>query len=112
MNRLFKIVSPLNSITHGDEAKSSADQRTYKADFGKFARTFPDFKFRWTAERGAGDLWRKFLEIGLSADDLADKRFTRLRWLRHLLKTDQLDESLEWNRPAQREAYSEAGALR
>ncbi len=94
------------------EAKSSADQRTYKADFGKFARTFPDFKFRWTAERGAGDLWRKFLEIGLSADDLADKRFTRLRWLRHLLKTDQLDESLEWNRPAQREAYSEAGALR
>ena len=94
------------------EAKSSADQRTYKADFGKFARTFPDFKFRWTAERGAGDLWRKFLEVGLNADDLADKRFTRLSWLRHLLETDQLDESLEWHRPVQREAYTEAGALR
>jgi nucleoside-diphosphate-sugar epimerase len=94
------------------EANSSVDQRTYKADFSKFARTFPDFKFHWTAERGAGDLWRKFLEIGLSSNDLTDKRFTRLRWLRHLLETDQLDESLEWNRPEQHHTYAEAGELR
>jgi nucleoside-diphosphate-sugar epimerase len=94
------------------ESKTCADRHTYKADFSKFARTFPDFKFHWTAERGAGDLWRKFLEIGLRADDLTDKRYARLRWLRHLIQTDQLDESLEWHRPVQREAYAEAGELR
>jgi nucleoside-diphosphate-sugar epimerase len=94
------------------EAKGSADQRTYKADFGKFARTFPDFQFRWNAETGAEDLWRKFLEFGLTYSDLTDKRFTRLRWLRHLLESEQLDESLDWHRPVKREVYAEAGELR
>jgi len=94
------------------ESKTCSDRHTYKADFSKFARTFPNFRFRWTAERGAGDLWRKLLEIGLRADDVTDKRFTRLRWLRHLIQTDQLDESLEWHRPARREAYSLAEDLR
>jgi nucleoside-diphosphate-sugar epimerase len=93
------------------EAKSSADQRTYKADFGKFARTFPDFQFRWNAERGAEDLRRKFEAIGLSYADLTDKRFTRLRWLRHLLETEQFDEALHWNQPVKREASAGAGEL-
>ena len=94
------------------EAKDSADQRTYKADFGKFARTFPDFHFRWNAERGADDLWRRFLEIGLTRSDLTDKRFTRLRWLRHLLESEQLDDALEWRRPVKNMVYAAAGGLR
>jgi nucleoside-diphosphate-sugar epimerase len=94
------------------DAQGSADQRTYKVDFSKFARTFPDFKFRWYTEKGVGDLWRKFMEIGLSGADVMDKRFSRQRWLRHLLESDQLDESFEWNRPMQREAYGEARELR
>ena len=40
--------------------KPGADQRTYKADFGKFARTFPDFKFKWNAVRGAAELYDAF----------------------------------------------------
>ncbi len=32
--------------------QSGADQRTYKADFGKFARTFPDFEFRLDRREG------------------------------------------------------------
>jgi len=94
------------------DAQGSADQRTYKVDFSKFARTFPDFKFRWYTEKGVGDLWRKFMEIGLSGADVLDKRFTRQRWLRHLLESDQLDEFLEWNRPVPREPYGEARDLR
>lgn len=73
-----------------------ADQRTYKADFGKFRRTFPDFEFRWTARRGAQELYEAFRSIGLAHADYTDKRFTRLRWLRHLLDRRSLDESLRW----------------
>lgn len=79
-------------------ATPDADQRTYKADFGKFARAFPDFEFRWTAEAGARELYEAFQAIGLRAGDFIDPRFTRLRWLRHLLETGRLDSALRWSK--------------
>ena len=78
-------------------AQPGADQRTYKADFGKFARTFPNFAFNWTAKEGACELYETFKAIGLIYDNFVDKRFTRLKWLRHLLDTGQLDASLRWH---------------
>ena len=73
-----------------------ADQRTYKADFAKFKRTFPDFDFRWTARKGAEELYTSFKRIGLTPGEFTDKRFTRLSWLRHLLDSGALDDSLRW----------------
>jgi nucleoside-diphosphate-sugar epimerase len=77
--------------------KPGADQRTYKADFSKFARTFPEFGFEWTPERGAREQYDAFTRIGLTQEDYQDKRFTRLRWLRHLLDSGQVDGSLRWS---------------
>lgn len=74
-----------------------ADQRTYKAGFGKFSRTFPDFKFLWTPRDGARELYDAFKAIGLTNADYTDKRFTRLRWLRFLLDSGKVDGSLRWN---------------
>jgi nucleoside-diphosphate-sugar epimerase len=90
-------------------AQSGADQRTYKADFGKFARTFPEFRFNWTAEQGATELSRAFQSMGLTYSDLTDKRFTRLKWLRHLLDTRRLDEELRWRDPAHQRAHAATG---
>jgi hypothetical protein len=78
------------------EPKSGADQRTYKADFTKFARTFPGFQFRWTPVEGAQELYAAFKAAGLTHADFVDKRFTRLKWLRYLLDTGRLDPSLRW----------------
>jgi len=64
-------------------------------------RTFPDFEFRWSAEKGAAQLCRQFQELGLSHDDLTDKRFTRLKWLRYLLDTQKLDGALRWTSPVE-----------
>lgn len=78
------------------QAQPGADQRTYKADFTKFGRAFPDFEFRWTAEKGAGELAGAFRGVGLTYEDFRDKRFTRLGWLKHLLESGTLDGSLRW----------------
>jgi nucleoside-diphosphate-sugar epimerase len=75
---------------------SDADQRTYRADFSKFARTFPSFEFLWNARSGSEEMVAAFRRIGLTADDFKDAKFTRLRWLRHLLDTEALDGSLRW----------------
>lgn len=74
----------------------SADQRTYRADFGKFAATFPHFEWRWDGLSGAKDLVRSFEEINLTGDDYAGKRFVRLRWLDYLRESGQLDDALRW----------------
>jgi nucleoside-diphosphate-sugar epimerase len=77
-------------------AQPGADQRTYRADFSKFARTFPSFDFQWTARSGAEELYRAFTHIGLDHAGFTDRRFTRLLWLRHLLDTGRLDATLRW----------------
>jgi nucleoside-diphosphate-sugar epimerase len=81
-------------------SEPSADQRTYKTDFGKFARTFPDFEFEWTAPRGARELYASFDAVGLTEADFTDARFTRLKWLRRLLDSELLDGSLRWTADA------------
>jgi nucleoside-diphosphate-sugar epimerase len=88
--------------------QAGADQRTYKADFSKFARTFPQFEFHWTAEKGARELARQFRALGLSRDDLADKRYTRLKWLRHLLDGEKLAGALRWREAAAEKTYAGA----
>ena len=78
-------------------AQSGADQRTYKADFGKFAKVFPEFEWKWNATKGAKELYETFGRIGLTHEIFTDKRFTRLKWLRYLLDTNKLDKKLRWN---------------
>jgi nucleoside-diphosphate-sugar epimerase len=89
-------------------AQSGADQRTYKAEFGKFARTFPDFEFRWSAEEGARRLSREFDALGLTYGDLTGMRFTRLQWLRHLRDSEQLDGALRWREQVPQQIYPNA----
>ncbi len=84
-------------------AGPSADQRTYKTDFSKFARTFPQFKFMWTIADGAKELVETLQALRLSYEDLVDKRYNRLKWLQHLLDTDRVDDSLRWRTATQDE---------
>jgi hypothetical protein len=74
-----------------------ADKRTYKADFSKWARTFPDCEFEWTPETGAQELREAFEAIDLTLEDFEDKRFTRLKWLHHLLESGAVDGDLRWS---------------
>jgi nucleoside-diphosphate-sugar epimerase len=82
--------------------QTGADQRTYKADFGKFKRAFPDFNFVWTARKGAEELRDAFERIGLTKSQFRDKRFRRVNWLGHLIDTQSVDESLRWTVPKTR----------
>jgi nucleoside-diphosphate-sugar epimerase len=92
------------------QAHAGADQRTYKADFTKFARTFPNFRFQWSAAEGARDLYESFRSIGLAERHFLDKRFTRLKWLNYLLENHKLGGALRWADDA-REAHHHGGVL-
>ena len=90
------VVETVPGATLEVRAEPSADQRTYKTGFGKFARTFPDFQFKWDARDGARELYDACSSIKLTAGDFEDKRFTRLEWLKYLLASGRLDHQLRW----------------
>jgi len=77
-------------------AQSGADQRTYRADFGKFEAAFPGFRFLWNPEDGAREVYEAFRAIGVGERIFGDKRFTRIKWLGYLLAEGRLDGSLRW----------------
>lgn len=82
------------------QSRPDADQRTYKVDFGKFAKAFPGFRFHRTVEDGTLELYEVFRRVGLSEDVLQDRRFTRLKWLRHMISSGRLDATLRWTATA------------
>lgn len=77
-------------------ADAGADQRTYKASFAKFAKTFPDFEWIFNARTGAQELADTFTKIGLTSEEFNGPRFTRLKWLQRLLDAEILDKDLRW----------------
>jgi nucleoside-diphosphate-sugar epimerase len=77
--------------------EAAADRRTYQADFGKFARTFPHFQFTWTPATGARELYDSLSSIGLNEELFTDGRFTRLAWLSRLIDTRTVNEALRWS---------------
>ena len=73
---------------------SSADQRSYRVDFSKLLRTFPDLELDWDAERGARELVDAYQQVGLTQEDFEGDRYVRLRRLESLLEANELSTDL------------------
>jgi nucleoside-diphosphate-sugar epimerase len=72
------------------------DPRSYRVDFGKFARAFPDVSFRWSARKGAEELLTAYRRVGLTLEQFESHRYIRLKQLKRLLASNALDERLRW----------------
>ena len=70
------------------------DKRCYRINCDKIRRSLPDFKSQWTARKGAQELFEAYRNAGLRAADL--ERYARIRNIRRLLSSGELDGSLRW----------------
>jgi nucleoside-diphosphate-sugar epimerase len=75
----------------------SADNRSYRVSFEKIAHRLPGFKARWTARAGAEELHRLFERIDFSQERYEWRAFTRLKQLKYLQRTAQIDDDLFWS---------------
>ena len=75
---------------------SGGDTRSYRVSFAKIRDHMPAFRTAWTAERGARQLRTVFQHIGLTREMFEAAPYTRLKELKHLRGTGQLDERLHW----------------
>lgn len=72
--------------------KEDADQRTYKASFGKILKTLPEIKFNRMPEDSAKEIYEIFQQK--NPEGFEDKRFFRLKWIDNLINEGVIDNNL------------------
>lgn len=74
------------------------DNRSYRVSFDKIASGLPGFEAKWSAQQGAEELRRLFERIEFTQDIFEFRAFTRLKHLKYLQRTAQVDDDLFWSR--------------
>jgi len=75
---------------------SVGDNRSYRVSFDLIHRELAGFKCRYTARDGARQLRAVFERIQMEPEIYQFRAFTRLKQLKYLQKTNQVDASLYW----------------
>jgi nucleoside-diphosphate-sugar epimerase len=94
---IVRAAVPGCSVEH--VADHDADVASYRLDFGKLARTLPDFKPQWNAMFGAKDLYAALQDAQVTLEDLQGRKYVRLTQLKYLLSSELVDEQLRWVPP-------------
>jgi nucleoside-diphosphate-sugar epimerase len=72
------------------------DSRSYRVAFDKIHERLPGFECKWSALSGAKQLRQIFERIQMPEETFEFRAFTRLKQLRYLMETRQLDGELFW----------------
>lgn len=75
---------------------SGGDSRSYRVNFDRIHRELPGFQCRYTARDGARQLRELFERIQMAPDTYAFRAFTRLKQLKYLQATNQIDADFRW----------------
>lgn len=76
---------------------SGGDNRSYRVNFDRIHRELPGFSCRHTARDGARQLRQVFERIDMSPETYQFRAFTRLKQLKYLQGTRQVDADLRWS---------------
>lgn len=90
---IVKQVFPECEITFGE---SGGDNRSYRVAFDRIHSVLDGFECRWTALEGARQLRALFERIKMRPEQFDAAPFTRLKCLKELISTGQLDENYYW----------------
>jgi nucleoside-diphosphate-sugar epimerase len=75
---------------------SDGDNRSYRVNFDKIHSTLPGFDCRHSPKTGARELLELFRRIDMSLETFDFRTYTRLKQLRHLIQTKQIDGDFYW----------------
>jgi len=75
---------------------SGGDNRSYRVSFAKIHAQLPGFRCAWDARKGAQQLHDVFKRIGMDRSTFEAKPFTRLKQLKYLSATGQIDDRFFW----------------
>jgi nucleoside-diphosphate-sugar epimerase len=91
--RIVQEVFPECTISFGTR---SADNRSYRVSFAKIPEILPGYACNWSADRGVRQLRAVFESVAMDKAVFDATPFTRLKQLKQLLATKQIDGRLFW----------------
>jgi nucleoside-diphosphate-sugar epimerase len=74
------------------------DKRCYRVNCDKIHHQLPNFRPKWTARKGAEELYVAFRAASLTLEDWQSGRYVRIDHIRRMLEAGRLDASLHWTR--------------
>lgn len=86
--------------------KNGADKRNYRVNFEKIKKVLPGFSCKYDVSKGARELLNVFKKVNLSKEDFESKEYTRLKQIKYLKKTGQIDKEF-FHHPRSPSATSE-----
>jgi nucleoside-diphosphate-sugar epimerase len=75
---------------------NGGDNRSYRVSFDKINETLPGFSCEYSAKKGACELYDLFKKIDMKPETFEGRPYTRLKQLKYLLSSRQLNENLYW----------------
>ena len=72
------------------------DNRSYRVNFDKIRNNLPGFQCEWTLKEGAEELKSVFEQIQMGQETFDFRAFTRLKQLKFLSDTAQIDDRFFW----------------
>ena len=65
-------------------------------DCSKIRRLVPAFQPQWNARKGVRQLYDAYRAVNLTLEDFQSTRYSRIDYIRGLLRDKQLDAGLRW----------------
>jgi nucleoside-diphosphate-sugar epimerase len=87
------VVATVPGSTLAITGETGADPRSYRVDFSAARAALPGFDPQWTIEAGARELYRAYVDHGLTKKDFT-QRFTRLARLSHRQAAGELSADM------------------
>lgn len=95
---IVREVVPGTQVTYA--ATASADARNYRVSCDKIARVLPSFQPQWTVRKGVEEIYAAFQRHGITEESFNGPSYQRIKRVRLLLDSGELDADLRWQVPA------------
>ncbi len=76
--------------------KTGPDERTYRVDFSKIKTALPGFTPQWDLKKGIAELLEAYRRYGLTREDFESDKYFRIKAVKALRASGELDEELAW----------------
>lgn len=85
-------IVPDCEVRYSDTA--SSDSRCYRVDCSKLENTLPEYAPKWTVRKGVAELYSAYLQYNLTSEAFLGPRHQRIKRIRQMQQSGELDESL------------------
>ncbi len=77
-------------------ADAQPDKRNYRVDFSKIATALPNYRAKWTAQKGVEQLYNEYRRRDLRVEEFEGVKYRRVDHVKMLINENALDRSLRW----------------